>query len=215
MDHHQQAIAVFDKRADDYQEKYMDVSLYSEALEAFRVGTLQSGLEVLDIACGPGNMMKYLSSRQPELQLTGIDLAPSMVRLAKLQVPDASFFVLDCRQISKLTQKFDGILCSFCIPYLDKEEVANLLREITNMVKPAGMLYLSFMTEAYQNSGILTSSKGDEVYTYFYEIDFIREQLKLNGWKICYWDEMGSPNLQQQQRDVVVVARLEDANSAN
>jgi ubiquinone/menaquinone biosynthesis C-methylase UbiE len=42
----------------------------------------QNPKDVLDIACGPGDFLFYLSNKAPNIQLTGTDISPGMVKYA-------------------------------------------------------------------------------------------------------------------------------------
>ena len=81
-DYNAAAVNVFNAHASQYQEKFMDVSLYSTELDLFLEG-LADDDRVLDLACGPGNIARYLLCRKPRLRLQGIDLSPAMLELAK------------------------------------------------------------------------------------------------------------------------------------
>jgi trans-aconitate methyltransferase len=64
--------------------------------------------EILEVACGPGNVTKYLLSQRPSFRTKGIDLAPKMVELARINNPTAEFFVMDIRDISSISKQYDG-----------------------------------------------------------------------------------------------------------
>src|SRR5215470_14610913 len=89
-----EASLIFDKYANEYQEKFMDVSLYKAALKTFCDLITKANAKVLDIACGPGNVTKYLLSEKPNLIVLGIDLAAKMIALAKRNNPNATFEVM-------------------------------------------------------------------------------------------------------------------------
>src|SRR5690349_4144717 len=99
------ASQIFNKYASEYQEKFMDVTLYTRALKNFCDLISKDNAKVLDIACGPGNVTKYLLSERPDLNVLGIDLAGNMIALARENNPTASFEVMDCRSISNLHGK--------------------------------------------------------------------------------------------------------------
>src|SRR5687768_12495213 len=103
QDKSQHASEIFNKYAREYQDKFMTVSSYQEPLNLFCDLISKEDAKILDIACGPGNVTKYLLSKKPELVVRGIDLAPNMVLLAQTNNPGASFEVMDCRSISALT----------------------------------------------------------------------------------------------------------------
>ena len=56
----------------------MDVSLYKGALKTFCNLIKKENAKVLDLACGPGNVTKYLLTEKPNLIVLGIDLATNM-----------------------------------------------------------------------------------------------------------------------------------------
>ncbi|MCD6063607.1 MAG: putative Methylase involved in ubiquinone/menaquinone biosynthesis [Flavipsychrobacter sp.] len=68
MDKNAAAINVFNKRAQQYQEKYMDVSMYAAALDAF-FERMPEKASVLELACGPGYITKYLLAKRPDLRI--------------------------------------------------------------------------------------------------------------------------------------------------
>jgi ubiquinone/menaquinone biosynthesis C-methylase UbiE len=42
-----------------------------------------AGASVLDVGTGPGRLLSELAARRPDLRLTGIDLSPSMIEVAR------------------------------------------------------------------------------------------------------------------------------------
>jgi ubiquinone/menaquinone biosynthesis C-methylase UbiE len=113
MDQSGRSANVFDKLADRYREKFMDLTMYDDSYRQF-AGLLGPGRpRVLDAACGPGNVSRFLMRQRPDLDLLGIDLAPRMIALASEAVPSARFAVHDCRRLADLKMRFDGIICSF------------------------------------------------------------------------------------------------------
>src|SRR5262245_44968425 len=168
MDHATNAARVFNKLADIYQVKFMDVSPYAHLLDGFIDALPKTDSAILEIACGPGNITKYLLAKNGRLKILGIDLAPRMIELARENCPQATFEVRDCRTISELSDVYNGIVCAFCTPYLSKEEVILLIKDAAKLLKEEGILYLSTIEGVYENSGFRKSSTGDEVYQYFY-----------------------------------------------
>jgi trans-aconitate methyltransferase len=53
---------------------------------------------VLDIGCGAGATSLALAAARPDLAVTGIDLSPALVAIARERVPRASFHVADAAQ---------------------------------------------------------------------------------------------------------------------
>src|SRR6266403_3432131 len=128
MDHCAISASVFHRFADLYRDKFMDLTVYDDSYREFYELLPQGRARVLDAACGPGNVSRYLMAQRPYLDLLGIDLAPRMVELAREAVPLAHFAVHDCRHLADLQLRFDGIICAFGLPYLSREEATAFIR---------------------------------------------------------------------------------------
>src|SRR6218665_64086 len=118
MDKNQKAVAIFDKLATLYQSKFMDVSMYAVGLDLFCT-TVKKEAAVLELACGPGNITRYLLNKRPDLKIMATDLAPNMVTLGKANNHEAEFILLDCRDLLVLNRKFDAVICGFCLPSIN------------------------------------------------------------------------------------------------
>src|SRR6478736_3881300 len=102
MDKTQMAVDVFDLRADQYESKFMDVTLYHATLDLFCNAVAKKDAAILELACGPGNITKYLLAKRPDFRLLGTDLSPNMLALARKNNPIATFALLDCREINRM-----------------------------------------------------------------------------------------------------------------
>ncbi len=167
-----------------YQEKFMDLDLYNTTYDYFCAVISNENASVLDIGCGPGNITKYLLSKNPSYKITGIDYAPNMIELAKQNNPKAKFQVLNSKKISSLKQKFDGIICGFCIPYLTPSETQQFISDCSDLLNEKGVLYLSFVEGNSENSEFKTGSNGNRVYFHYYNSDFLESNLSKNNFKI-------------------------------
>lgn len=179
------AVGIFDKLAQQYQDKYMDVSMYHDSLDIFCEKVEKGEAEVLEVACGPGNITWHLLKKRPDFKLLGTDLAPNMVELAKNNNPGAKFLVFNAKEIKKLDRKFDAIMCGFCLPYFSKEESIHFIRDASGMLKPGGVLYLSTMEGDYSTSGWQgpSSGEGDQIYMHYHQEDYLREALEASHFK--------------------------------
>ncbi len=164
----------------------MEMDLYHDTYHSFCVLIEKENAKVFEIACGPGNVTRYLLSKRPDFKILGIDLAPNMVELAKINNPNAGFQVMDCRDIDKLENKFDAIMCAFCMPYLSKEECAQLIADSSKLLSPNGLLYFSTMEDDYDKSGFETTSFSgqDRVFIYYHQADYLSDCLIDNGFQI-------------------------------
>lgn len=178
------AVSIFNKLAKEYQDKFMNVDLYGDTFDFFCKKIEVQNAKVLEIACGPGNITQYLLKKRPDLKILGIDLAPNMISLAKANNPQAKFQLMDCRNMANIDQKFDAIMCGFCLPYLSKEEMNKLIADASKLLKDNGLIYLSTMEGDYSKSGYEKGSRGDEVYMHYYLAEDLTNTLQKHDFSI-------------------------------
>lgn len=207
MDKTKQAVAIFDKLADRYQEKFMDVSLYQVALNVFCENLTVPNAQILDTACGPGNVTKYLLTKQPSLHVLGTDLSPAMLALAKINNPTAEFQILDSRKLMDLQKTFDGIICSFCLPYLSKNEAICFIADSAQHLNTNGLLYISTMEDDNRKSGIEKSSSGDEMFMNYHEAEYLLKALTDKGFKVLHQQRQSYSYNQKEVTDLLLVAQ--------
>ncbi|RYE25640.1 MAG: class I SAM-dependent methyltransferase [Sphingobacteriales bacterium] len=207
MNRSQIAIEVFDKNADIYREKFMNVDSYADALNLFcdTLNNEQAG--ILDVACGPGNITGYLLQQHPGYQILGTDLSQKMLALAQAHNPSARFQLLDAKAITSLQQQFDGIVCGFCFPYLSKEEVMQFIADCATCLPANGALYISTMEDDHANSGLERNSAGDEVYVYYYQSEFLVDALEQNSFTVIETFRQDYIYNNKTINDLILVAR--------
>ncbi|HEX6334007.1 MAG TPA: class I SAM-dependent methyltransferase [Flavisolibacter sp.] len=169
-----------------YYEKFMDRDTYHDTYDLFCELVKQPRAKIFEIGCGPGNITKYLLSKRPDFQVTGIDVAENMVRLARKNNPTADFTVMDARNIGSITERFHGIVCGFCMPYLSKKDIEKLVTDCAQLLHMGGILYLSTMEGREESSGYVTGSTGHQVYMYFHQEAFIRQCLEAGSFEVLY-----------------------------
>lgn len=207
MDQTKIAVGVFDKVANLYEEKFMDVSMYHNSLDLFCDNTIENA-SVLEVACGPGNLTKYLLEKRPDLKILATDLAPRMIALGKANNSTAVFELLDVKKIKDLECKFDAIVNGFGLPYLSKKEALQFITDSADMLNAGGTFYLSTMEDDNKNSKFVKGSTGDEVFMNFHEADYLLKKLEQNRFKVI--DIQRKEYLYQEQptTDLIIIAKL-------
>ncbi len=185
MDKYTITFNTWDKLADAYQEKFMHLDLYNDTYDLFCKLVEKQNAKVLEIGCGPGNITKYILGKRPDLIIEGMDMAPNMLKLAKENNPTATFKVMDCRNIDTLTEKYDAILCGFCLPYLSKEDCEKFIKDCAYLLNAKGILYFSAIEGDYRKSAYETSSNGEHsMFVYYHQEDYLTDYLKKNNFKV-------------------------------
>lgn len=107
-----------------------------------------SGKRVLDVACGTGVMIPYYLDRGA--QVTGIDIAPEMVRIAREKFPNVSIFCGDV-ETTAFDGKFDCIVVYNAFPHFPEPE--QLIRCLCALLAPGGTLTIAHgMSRAHIDS---------------------------------------------------------------
>ncbi|AWA30101.1 class I SAM-dependent methyltransferase [Flavobacterium magnum] len=208
MNDSNKAAAVFNKHAQRYQEKYMDMDLYDGTLDLFCGSVEKQNPAILDVACGPGNISRYILRKRPDFNVLGIDLAPNMIALAKGNIPDAAFRVMDCLDILELNAKFDGIICGFIFPYLSMEQASQFVTDAASMLHVDGILYISTMENDYSASKWQLSSDGEDgIFQHFYRADDITGMLESAGLTILHVQRVDFPNPDGVTTDMIIIAK--------
>lgn len=178
MDRYQSTFNMYNKVAQLYQDKFMDLNLYNDTYDLFCQYIKKQNAPIFEIACGPGNITRYILTKRPDFIIEAIDMAPNMLELAKINNPTAHFQLMDCRDIDTLNSKYDGIICGFCLPYLSKQDCLKLIKDSRALLNADGILYLSAIEGDESLSGYETNSKGeDPIYINYYDEHFLTTSL--------------------------------------
>ncbi|MBI4726042.1 class I SAM-dependent methyltransferase [candidate division TA06 bacterium] len=122
---------------------------------------------ILDIACGGGKNDYYLKKR---FAVTGLDLSPQMIALAKKLNPQADYHLGDMRSFD-LGKKFDVVFFNDGIIYMrTKEDLLKALKNARRHLMPGGVmaLYVEDCQERFEQSktSVWRSRSGGYDITY-------------------------------------------------
>ena len=208
MNRYQTTIKTFNNVAEQYWHKFKNFKLYEATYDWFCEHLPDGKFNLLEIACGPGNVSRYLLSKNPKASLLGIDLAPNMITLAKLHNPEAEYRVMDCRDISSLDQSFDAVMCGFCVPYLCWQDCQRLIQDISQLLHPGGLLYISTTAGDKTNEGYQGSeSAAGAVYVHFHDIKALKHCIKNADLVILDSKKLTHMHNQQSTKDVFIIAK--------
>ncbi|SDM32060.1 class I SAM-dependent DNA methyltransferase [Kriegella aquimaris] len=182
---YQETFKTWDKIAKLYENTFMDFDLYNDTYDIFCefIGR-RSNESILEIGCGPGNITRYIATRNSSFKIHAVDVSENMIALAKKNIPSVDFQVMDCRNIADIKSRFGGIICGFTIPYLSRPDCSRLLKSCNNLLREDGIFYLSFVAGDYKNSGYILGSTGDKTYFYYHNLEKIKNELEVNSFII-------------------------------
>ncbi len=132
---------------DEIGERYDEAFPHKEgqlAAGSWLIERLSPGARVLDVGCGTG----LPTARQlcdAGLRVTGVDISPGMLALARANVPEAEFVQADALDFTETG--FDAAVAFFSLLMLGRTDIKESLGRIHDALKPGGEFLLS-MVEA-------------------------------------------------------------------
>lgn len=180
------SIKRFDEFAVEYAERFNSIDSYILSINKFCDLIRVDNPRILELACGPGNITRYLKQKFPDSEYIAIDLAKKMIDIAKEQVGGVDFRIMDMKKISTIDTKFDSIMCSFGLPFLSKNDANTLISDCSKLLIRDGVVYISTMEGDELKAGFeSTSFSGDsKVYFNYHQQKDLENALFENGFVI-------------------------------
>ncbi|RSN37950.1 SAM-dependent methyltransferase [Amycolatopsis sp. WAC 01416] len=97
---------------------------------------------VADVGCGPGHVTAHLASLG--LEVTGVDLSPKMIEVARRQHPELRFFVGSMTALDLPDGELGGLVAWWSIFHLPPEVLPAVFAEFRRVLAPGGRLLLGF-----------------------------------------------------------------------
>lgn len=111
---------------------------YPQMLEELELEPFE---DALDVGCGTGAVLELLHARYPSKHLTGLDLTPGMIDVARAKrLDNVSFVVGDAEALPFEPQSFDAVLCSNSFHHYPHPE--RFFAEVARVLRPGGRLVL-------------------------------------------------------------------------
>jgi SAM-dependent methyltransferase len=96
------------------------------------------GAALLELGCGAGGTTTQLLARH--FRVTGVDVSPRSLALARRAVPGAAFVAADMTVAGFRPQSFDAVAAFYSIIHVPRADVGALLRDIFAWLRPGGLL---------------------------------------------------------------------------
>lgn len=135
----------YDRLAEGYAAQFyaeLDTMVLERALLGAFAEGVASGAPVLDVGCGPGRTTAYLAQRG--LAVTGLDLSPEMVRLARDRHPDLSFAVGSMTDLPVADGALGGLLAFYSLIHVPTADVPQVLVEWRRALHPGAPVAIAF-----------------------------------------------------------------------
>jgi len=134
--------AHYDRLAKHYDRRWQ--AYIKQTLEcALEPLSLTRATRLLDVGCGTGEFERMAIGRFPQLRITGIDVAPQMIAVAReklADVPQVSFQVAQAEDLPFGQEEFDIVVCASMLHHV--REPRQVLQECVRVLRPGGQLAL-------------------------------------------------------------------------
>lgn len=142
------SVRVYDLIAEDYAAEFSKPSIMMDDF----LSLLPSGVKLVDIGCGHG--IDCANAHSKGFDIIGIDLSEQMLSIARRNHLNIDFQLADMRKLNLPHREFDGVISSCSLIHVPKDEVPKTLRQIADLLKKGGLLYL----------WMLSSPKSQELF---------------------------------------------------
>ena len=145
----------FDEVADNYDEIAFFKTSANHVVDILETYTRMRPLNVLDVACGTGNVVLECASRIPEGAFDAIDISEGMLAKAKekaseKKLDNVEFHLQDITKLD-LDKKYHVITCSYALFFLPN--ASHVLKSMLSSLRPNGIvLFTTFTAEAFTPS---------------------------------------------------------------
>ena len=179
----------WDKIADKYDDRKGQG--LSELFKNFTV-LIPENARVLDLGCGTGiPHAKYMVEQG--FNVTGIDLSGEMVKVAMLNVPEASFIELSMNEI-EYEEKFHGIISNFSMLLLSPKLFMETAERVYSALVHGGYIYLSLNEPTNpsvdSDSDVFVNIMGQEMYSRAYTVKEVEMVFLPLGFKVVEFNRM-------------------------
>lgn len=152
---------------------------FEKIVEAIRP---KAGSHLIDIGCGPGEVLLQIHKKYPHVKLIGLDIDPEILKIAEKKLKKMNIHIplkeASATEIPFPDESFDIAVSSLMIHHLKTEDKKKFLHEAFRILRPGGKMYLFDFAPPKTYFGKLLSF----AYGFFEEID--------DGVKGKYWDFM-------------------------
>lgn len=137
----------FDARLEGYEEHQIHTIASAEEFYPFTAGCLPQvpGSRILDLGCGTGLELGYYFEIVPTAAVTGIDLAPGMLKVLQKKFPEKALTLIlgSYFDVPFEEKAYDAAVSVESLHHFTKDEKIPLYSKLRKALKPGGFFILS------------------------------------------------------------------------
>jgi SAM-dependent methyltransferase len=161
----QRVARYYDAFADVAEERYASNPILARVRSGFRLAVERYPAEaLLDLGCGPGTDLAYFARRYPGRRYRGVDVSDRMVAAARENLRAFAGTHVERGCAADAPRLFAGdrfdLVYSFFGPLNTEPDLAGAARALREVVRPAGILVLTFVNRVYVVDSMLRLLRG-------------------------------------------------------
>lgn len=98
--------------------------------------------KILDLGCGPGELIYDLESKYKNLAITGIDFSEKMLEVSKERNPKVRHIQMNVDDLDKLDDQYDIIICTHSLPYYKTPN--KVIEQLFRLLNNEGRVIIGF-----------------------------------------------------------------------
>ena len=135
-------LAAYDKDAASFAREWHEQPAPVDLQDIVRRFFIKNGAAA-DIGCGSGREVAWLNANG--YPAAGFDASEGLLTEARRRYPDLKFVDAELPDLAGVVaEMYDNVLCETVIMHLDRAQIAPAVRRMFEIVKPAGVFYLSW-----------------------------------------------------------------------
>lgn len=152
------------------------------------VRLIDTDKKILDIGVGWGNIVPILHKYNNEVDYTGIDFSPELIKRLCSKYPAQKFIHTT---VETLDEKYDYVLALEVLEHIVPSKVFDFLKEIKRALKEEGVLIVTVpLNENLKNNTFVCGKCGSYVnrmgHVRSYSLDLIKSELQIAGFSVKY-----------------------------
>jgi ubiquinone/menaquinone biosynthesis C-methylase UbiE len=159
---------------------------------------------VLDVATGTGGVA--IRAARFGADVTGVDISPVQIALARTNVPTATFVEADMTSLQLAASSFHAVVAFYSLTHVPRDEHAALLERIAGWLRPGGVFVASMGVED-DPGGIERDWLGVDMYFSHFSAKRNRRLVEAAGMEIESADVLAEPGDRHDARFLWIVAR--------
>ncbi len=199
----QETLETYNAIAESWSQTLAD-EFWAEEYKKFQTYLPQGN--IIDLGCGSGRDSRWFT--QNGYEVTGIDISPAMIGLARAANPKATFLVKSFYDLSFPPESFDGFWCACSLIHIPRAKIGRVLRQIKQLLKKSAVGFVA-VKEGQGEKITQWRESGKKRYFVYYSHEQFDRLLNEAGFEILEMQKRPPENFDQDGTFLVYYVKSE------